>query len=147
MSYLTDLFFISGSLAETTPTNAPTFASSWTSMIVPSGGLKVGGSSTSETLTRTMVWSRNEPKSTKRGSTCLFTASTTTLCVRLVSKSSGWKIKHNNDCVWLKNTNGLLWHHSLVWNGLLGAFWKQYCWKETDCCSIDFWQSLKATLI
>lgn len=97
LSYLTGLFFTSGSLAVTTPTSAPTFISSWTSMMVPSAGWKMGGSSTSETLTRTIVWSRNEPKSTKRGSTCLFTASTTTLCVRLVSKSSGWKTKHKND--------------------------------------------------
>lgn len=93
LSYLTGLFFTSGSLAATTPTSAPTLVSSWTSIMVPSAGWKMGGSSMSETLTRTMVWSRNEPKSTKRGSTCLFTASTTTLCVRLFSKSSGWKIK------------------------------------------------------
>lgn len=93
LSYLTGLFFSSGSLAATTPTSAPIFVSSWTSMMVPSLGWKMGGSSMSETLTRTMVWSRNEPKSTKRGSTCLFTASTTTLCERLFSKSSGWKIK------------------------------------------------------
>ena len=57
-SYLTGISFTSGSLAVTTPTRAPTFASSCTSMIVPSAGWKMGGSSMSDTLTRTMVWSR-----------------------------------------------------------------------------------------
>ena len=96
LPHLTGFLFSSGSLAVTIPTSAPTLASSCTSIIAPSGGWKMGGSSMSDTLTRTMVWSRKEPRSTKRGSTCLFTASTTTLCVRLLSKSSVWKNKHDS---------------------------------------------------
>lgn len=92
-SYLMGFLLSSGSFALTMPTRAPALASSCTSMMVPSAGWKVGGSSMSETLTRTMVWSRKEPRSTKRGSTCLLMASTTTLCVRLLSKSSGWNEK------------------------------------------------------
>lgn len=90
-SYLTGTLSISGSLAVTIPTRAPNLASSWTSMMVPEEGMKMGASSTSDTLTLTMVWSRNDPRSTKRGSTCLFTASTTTLCERLLSKSRGYR--------------------------------------------------------
>lgn len=94
--YLTGFLFSSGSLAVTIPTCVPTLVSSFTSIIAPSGGWKIGGSSMSDTLTRTMVWSRKEPRSTKRGSTCLFTASTTTLCVRLLSKSSVWRNKEDS---------------------------------------------------
>lgn len=96
LSYLTGFLFSSGSLAVTIPTCVPTLVSSFTSIIAPSGGWKIGGSSMSDTLTRTMVWSRKEPRSTKRGSTCLFTASTTTLCVRLLSKSSVWRNKEDS---------------------------------------------------
>lgn len=114
LSYLTGFLFSSGSLAVTIPTCVPTLVSSFTSIIAPSGGWKIGGSSMSDTLTRTMVWSRKEPRSTKRGSTCLFTASTTTLCVRLLSKSSVWRNKErfcfNVTAIYEKRHQAQYWH-------------------------------------